>query len=144
MSLYVKTSVLVAATVLMIVAGCGDKKESNQDSGPASNGSSTVQDRGSFDSPTEAVQTFVKAAVAQDVDLLAKCVHANCSGEFKPLREKTTEPEMLDELAELFTGAEVGDSEIDGDNAVVQVKLTSREEELSMSKSDSGWQLVDF
>ncbi len=143
-------SVLTLVAALFTFSGCigrenpalGSEKTTTEQTTNTS--SKTQMQKPDFSSPEAAVRTFVRAAIAKDVDLLAKCVHKDCAEEFKTLLNKSTSDEMIKQLAEMFTDAEVGDAKEEKIDAHVAVKLTSRDEVLTMRKSDAGWQLVDF
>lgn len=104
------------------------------------------QGNAGFATPKAAMETFCTAAAARDLESLSRCFADNAPREFDGLRQKTATPEELDELAGFMHGASVTDVRINESaaTAVVDVKLSSRNEHISMRKTDTGWKIVDF
>jgi hypothetical protein len=113
---------------------------------PDADAEATNDSDGDFSTPQAAVQTFIAASAARDLDLLSRCFAEGAPREFDGLRKKTATPEELDQLVEFMQGARITDVRINDSagTAVVDVKLTSRDEHMSMRKIDTGWKLVDF
>ena len=102
--------------------------------------------KGDFSTPASAVETFIAAGVARDLDLLSQVFSSDAPAEFDFLRNKTASNEELDGLAAFVEGAEITGVRISNDQtaAVVAVKFRSRDEEISLIKTVDGWKIVDF
>lgn len=111
----------------------------------SSNTSGAARAKGDFSTPKAAVETFIAASMSRDADLISQCFAAESPAEFRKLREKAATPKELDELAEFVEGAQVGDVKFRGEDlARVSVKFNKRDEEITMTKTDDGWKIVDF
>ncbi|MDX1946513.1 MAG: hypothetical protein SFU86_14020 [Pirellulaceae bacterium] len=97
-----------------------------------------------FSNPKIAMQTFIAAAQARDVDVLSTCFHEKAPAEFAPFVKKTASKKELDGFAEFLKGAEITGVEEMGERAVVKVKLRSRDESISVGKTVGGWKVIDF
>jgi hypothetical protein len=98
-----------------------------------------------FSTPRAALATLLAAAAAQDVSLLARCFAPSAAEEFAPLRDGTASAESLAELAALFAGATIGDEVLQGpEQATVGLRYGGRQEEASLARAATGWQIVDF
>lgn len=101
----------------------------------------------SFSTPEAAVLIFIRAAIQRDADTLSRCFSQHAAGEFRPLREKRATPEMLAELANMFTSATVTNVDVTGDRAQVQVLLPNDprgRETLTLEREGGQWRIVDF
>lgn len=142
--------ILVCCLLLPLMIGCAlsssnNTKNSNRITDPDIAGNPAgAKAKGDFSSPRAAVETFIAAGANRDADLLSQCFDADSPGEFRKLREKTASQKDLDELADFVRGAQVTDVKEAGDRAVVSVKFTKRNEEISMKKSAGGWKILDF
>ena len=138
--LFLFLSLSVAAMI-----GCNSKTESKSGDGADSAVSDAEPTPWNFSTPTAAVETMIAAAVAKDVDTLAECFAADAAGEFDSLKKKTASDGMLLELAEFMSGGTVTGEKIsaDGTQAVVEAKL-GRDEQITVTKTDAGWKVVDF
>lgn len=122
----------------------GDQAVNNQPGNPRSE-SQAAEAADDFSTPRAAVQTLIAGATSRNVDLLSKCFADNASDEFTTLRTKTAAQKDLDDLATLFQGATVTNERIKGERkAIVSVKLGSRDEDIELTKTAAGWQVVDF
>lgn len=115
---------------------------SNKDGNPSF--ANRAKPGGDFSTPKAAVQTFITAGTNRDKELLSQCFHPDSAGEFRKLREKTSTPEELADLANFVGGGVVGDAEERGDRALVKVAFKKRNEEISMKKLEGDWKIVDF
>jgi hypothetical protein len=102
--------------------------------------------REDFSTPKAAIETFIAAAVARDLDMLSQCFADNAPGEFDGLRKKTAGKKELDQLAESFQGATVANVviELNGTTANVEVRRRIRDERIQLIKTVKGWRIVDF
>jgi hypothetical protein len=100
--------------------------------------------RQDLSTPEATVQTLIDASMAKDKDNLSACFSKNSAGEFKMIVNKTLTNKHLSELKELFTGAIITSSHIEGQTAVVSLKLKSREENIALSKEGEHWLILDF
>lgn len=117
----------------------------SEGSAPRGPAPQSAEAQGDFSTPRAAVQTLIAGATSRNVDLLSKCFADGAPDEFAPLRSKTAAQKDLDDLATLFQGATVTNEQIKGDRkAVVSVKLESRDEEIELTKTAAGWQVVEF
>ena len=114
--------------------------------GCASSGGVGRASKGDFSSPRTAIDTFIAAGSARDVELLSQCFADNAAGEFDDLRNKTASQENLEELAEFVEGANITGVTIteNQNTAVVKVEFRSRNEQIYMTRTAAGWKIVDF
>lgn len=141
-------SILALGLLAFMAVGCSFSTNNNNNNSNSYNNnnsnSSNTGATGDFSTPKAAVQTFIKASVNRDKELLSQCFDSGSPGEFRRYREKTASQKDLDELAEFADGAQVGDVNESGENAVVQVKFKSRDEEIKMKRTDGKWRILDF
>ena len=132
--LFLFLSLSVAAMI-----GCNSKTESKSGDGANSAVSDAESAPLDFSTPTAAVETMIAAAVAKDVDTLAKCFAAGA-----PWEDADGEA-MLGEVAGFMSGGTVTGEKIsaDGTQSVVEAKL-GRDEQITVTKTDAGWKVVDF
>jgi hypothetical protein len=102
-----------------------------------------------FCRPEAAVQTFISACAKKDTELLARCFSADSEGEFQPIVEGTASDKDLDELQEMFDGAEVAEASIgaDEETATVRVNLTLESrphEDIKLVKEGEEWKIQGF
>lgn len=142
---------LAALTVCtaILFSGCGNEDDTTHDSSANNRQTNTSpsgnQNAGDFSTPEDAVKTLVKAAEAKDLDLLSKCFSQEAAGEFQSIVDKSVSPEQLNEFAEFFGGAVVGTAKMNEDSiAYVPVTLTSRDENITMTKEGNDWKVLDF
>ncbi len=102
--------------------------------------------QGDFSTPQLAVETFLGAALARNLDLLSRCFAQDSEGEFAPLRNKTASPQELEGLAEFVRGAIITGVKLSANQnvATVQVKFRSRDEEIHMVRTETGWKVQGF
>ncbi|WP_295436985.1 hypothetical protein [uncultured Thiodictyon sp.] len=125
------------------VAMIRDKSAGAAAAAPRSPGAAPAA--GNFSTPRAAVQTLIAAATARNGELLSHCFADSAAEEFTSLRSQTASQKDLDDLATLFQGATVTDEQIKDDrHATVSVKLSARSEEIALTKTADGWQVVDF
>ena len=145
---------LVGVCVAALLSGCSGNSGGGEmnagDDAADSAGSANLKPEGpaasgSFDSPEATIKTLIAAAIARDLDLLSQCFSGEAPGEFGAIVNKTASDEELDSFAEFFTGAKItGSQTVEEDKAVVDVKLTSRDEKISLVKTADGWKVLDF
>ena len=125
--------------------GCYSHPESKSGDGADSAVSDAEPAPWDLSTPTAAVETMIAAAATKDVDTLAECFATDAAEEFDSLKTKTASDEMLLELAEFMSGGTVTGEKIsaDGTQAVVEAKL-GRDEQITVTKTDAGWKVVDF
>ena len=134
------------AMMAVFVLGCNFSSSNNANNSNNSNNASSAgaKSKGDFSTPKAAVETFIKAGTARDVELLNQCFDAGSPGEFRRFRDKTATAKDLDEMAEFTQGAQVGEATESGDEAVVSVKFKQRDEKIKMKRSDGNWRILDF
>lgn len=143
--------------VMLLVLGACTKPEAevaHPDTAPAAEG----EDEGrptmaeapcDFCRPEAAVQTFISACADKDAALLARCFSADAEGEFSAIVEGTASEKDLDELHEMFDGAEVAEAAIgaEAETATVRVNLTMEgrpNEDLKLVKEGEEWKIQGF
>jgi hypothetical protein len=94
--------------------------------------------------PEATVKTLIAASEAKDKDNLSACFSKNAAGEFQSIVNKTLTDKQLNELKIFFTGAIITSSHLEGNNAVVSLKLNSREENIALAKEGEQWLILDF
>jgi hypothetical protein len=121
--------------VVVTMCGCGNK--------PTGVGGGAS---GLFASPKAAVETFIAAGTARDLDRLSQCFADMAEAEFDGFRNKTASPEDVEDLAKFLAGATVtGETINEGENtAVVTVKTGTRDEQIRLTKTPAGWKIVAF
>ena len=102
-----------------------------------------------WSTPDHATKTFFRACEEMDLDVLAECFSTNSEREFKPLRDKTANDAMLEDLRDMFTGAEILDVDIfeDGKSCAVKVKLNwsgRKSETLNLVREGDAWRIRGF
>ena len=80
----------------------------------------------------------------KNLELMSMCFSKDAAGEFSIIVNQTATADQVNEFAEFFGGAEVGEAKLDGDRAYVKVKLTSRNENITVKKEGDDWKVVDF
>lgn len=93
-----------------------------------------------FSSAKATITTLIKACAAGDKATLAACFSRDCEGEFKGIAEQTADDEMWQSFFEFFAGATITGAEGD----VVNVKLTARDEQISLKEEGGKWRVVGF
>lgn len=148
------TTVILATFLLVACAPKPDARPIDDDAAaepdtttkPESPDSADTPSESDFATPQAAVATMIKAASAQNADLLSRCFADTAAEEFNPFRKKTATADQLSEFAQFVDGAAVLDEDIseDGNSASVAVKFEARDETIELTKSKDGWKVVDF
>jgi hypothetical protein len=94
--------------------------------------------------PQVAVENLIAALAAGDLDAVSSCFSPNAPGEFQSLVKKTCPPENFKKLCAMFKGAKITGTKVEGDKAVVSVKLTKRDERLTVVNEGGVWRVLDF
>jgi hypothetical protein len=142
-------AIIFAAIILL---SCGNSSEqpstiennkTTQSSAVQNNDSSAVAkyDRSS---PEATINTLVNASNEKDMEGLSLCFSQESAGEFKRIVYKSLSEKDLNEFKEMFGNATIKSSKIEGMNALVSVKLSNRDEEISMKKENDNWVILDF
>ena len=142
-------AIIFAAIILL---SCGNSSEqpstiennkTTQSSAVQNNDSSAVAkyDRSS---PEATINTLVNASNEKDMEGLSLCFSQESAGEFKRIVYKSLSEKDLNEFKEMFGNATIKSSKIEGMNALVSVKLSNRDEEISMKKENDTWVILDF
>ena len=102
-----------------------------------------------WSTPGAAVKTYFRACEVMDLDVLAECFSTNSEREFKPLRDKTANDAVLEDLRDMFTGAIIDDIHVfeDGASASVKVKLKGGRrdsETLIMVRQGDAWKIRGY
>ena len=134
---------LTALALVFGLLGCG-KKDAGNGAGTDPGAGGDKPPAADFSTPSKAVETFIRAGAAKDAETLSQCFAVESSREFKELRDKSATVEQLDELAGLLAGGPVTGEALNGDQATVSVKLSSRDERIALTKGEGGWKIVDF
>lgn len=127
---------MITLSVVLLVASVSFSSDKEAKQGGAS-----------LSTPEAAVLVFIRAAVQRDADTLSRCFSQRAAGEFRPLLNKNATPEMLGELAQMFSNATVTNVDVMGDRAQVQVRLPNHprgSETLSLEREGGQWRIVDF
>jgi Trypsin-like peptidase domain len=113
---------------------------------PLPNETTIAKARAGFTTPEAAIETFLAAAAARDLDRLSQCFSDKAPGEWDGLRNKTAGKKELDQLADFVQGAIVGNANLsrDGVTAIVPVRFRARDETIKMINTVNGWRIVDF
>ena len=142
-------AIIFAAIILL---SCGNSSEqpstiennkTTQSSAVQNNDSSAVAkyDRSS---PEATINTLVNASNEKDMEGLSLCFSQESAGEFKRIVYKSLSEKDLNEFKEMFGNATIKSSKIEGMNALVSVKLSNRDEEISMKKENDNWVILDL
>jgi PBP1b-binding outer membrane lipoprotein LpoB len=105
-------------------------------------GASTI--KADFTNAKTAVDTFVAAAQAKDLDVLSQCFDPDNPGEFQSLIDKSATENQLEKLASHFEGAKVKTVQANGDDASAKVSVKGGEEDIQIKKTAAGWKIVNF
>jgi len=97
-----------------------------------------------FSTPRAAVETFFAAAAARDADLLSRCFGDTGPSEFDQIRKKQVPSDGLDHMAKLFGVGKVLKVEQGSNDAFVDVKLSTRDERITMKRVGNKWVIDDF
>lgn len=95
-------------------------------------------------SPESTMNTLIKASSEKDKEGLSVCFSKQSAGEFKSIVNKTLTDKDLNDLKEMFENAKIKSSKIEGSSASVSIQLTTRDEEISMTKENENWVILDF
>jgi PBP1b-binding outer membrane lipoprotein LpoB len=150
----------IALTALLVTA-CSKQPPPAKNTAPAANtnqpasvappsqperktapGASTV--KADFTNAKTAVDTFVAAAQAKDLEALSQCFDPANPGEFQSLIDKTATENQLQKLASHFEGAKVMTVQANGDDATARVSIQGGEEDIQIKKTASGWKIINF
>ena len=142
-------AIIFAAIILL---SCGNSSEqpstiennkTTQSSAVQNNDSSAVAkyDRSS---PEATINTLVNASNEKDMEGLSLCFSQESAGEFKRIVYKSLSEKDLNEFKEMFGNATIKSSKIEGEITLVSVKLSNRDEEISMKKENDNWVILDF
>ena len=136
---------LLTIPFLLIATGCGSEdSSSNTDAGNNDGGGASSL---SFETPTQAAESFCSAAQKKDLEALSQCFSSSCEGEFKTLVDKSASSKSLDELSEMFKEATVKSEKIQENSARVEVSLPNhrrKKETLNLVKEDGAWKISGF
>jgi predicted small lipoprotein YifL len=94
-------------------------------------------------SPESTMNTLFKASSEKDKEGLSVCFSKQ-SSEFETIVNKTLTDKDLNDLKEMFENAKIKSSKIEGSSASVSIQLTTRDEEISMTKENENWVILDF
>ena len=94
--------------------------------------------------PEATFNTLVLSSNENDKDGLSLCFSKQSAGEFEQIVNKSLSDKDLKDLKEMFGNATIKSSQINGNNALVFVKLSNRDEEISMVKENENWVIIDF
>ena len=136
--------------VTIILFSCGNSSEpsSKLDNNNNNNNNNTTQSSAvaKYDrsSPEATFNTLVNASNEKDIEGLSLCFSQESAGEFERIVNKSLSERDLNDLKEMFGNATIKSSKIEGEIALVSVKLSNRDEEISMQKENDNWVILDF
>ncbi len=139
-------ALLMIVPMLLFAVGC-DSPEPAGDASDQGGQDGAAPVEVALDTPAAAAETFIRAAENEDADGLARCLAEDAEGEFRPLAEGSASAEMLGELADMFEGASVEDTETSDGTASVEVKLPNHprgRETLNLVKEGESWRVRGF
>jgi len=133
--------VLFGATMLL---SCGNSIELHSQS--ENNKTAQSNDAQKYDrsSPEATFKTLITASIEKDKEGLSLCFSEESAGEFERIVNRSLSEEDLNELKEMFENATIKSTKIHGDHALLSVKLSIRDEEISMRKENDNWVILDF
>ena len=142
-------AIIFAAIILL---SCGNSSEQpstiennkTTQSSAVQNNDTTAVAKYDRSSPEATINTLVKASNEKDMEGLSLCFSQESAGEFKRIVYKSLSEKDLNEFKEMFGNATIKSSKIEGMNALVSVKLSNRDEEISMKKENDNWVILDF
>jgi len=136
--------------VTIILFSCGNSSEpsSKLDNNNNNNNNNTTQSSAvakyNRSSPEATFNTLVNASNEKDIEGLSLCFSQESAGEFERIVNKSLSEGDLNDLKEMFGNATIKSSKIEGEIALVSVKLSNRDEEISMQKENDNWVILDF
>ena len=136
----------------IILLSCGNSSEQpstiennkTTQSSAVQNNDTTAVAKYDRSSPEATINTLVNASNKKDMEGLSLCFSQESAGEFKRIVYKSLSEKDLNEFKEMFGNATIKSSKIEGMNALVSVKLSNRDEEISMKKENDNWVILDF
>ena len=136
----------------IILLSCGNSSEQpstiennkTTQSSAVQNNDTTAVAKYDRSSPEATINTLVNASNEKDMEGLSLCFSQESAGEFKRIVYKSLSEKDLNEFKEMFGNATIKSSKIEGMNALVSVKLSNRDEEISMKKENDNWVILDF
>ena len=141
---------IIFAAIILLSCGNSSEQPSTIENNKTTQ-SSTVQNNDTtavakYDrsSPEATINTLVNASNEKDMEGLSLCFSQESAGEFKRIVYKSLSEKDLNEFKEMFGNATIKSSKIEGMNALVSVKLSNRDEEISMKKENDNWVILDF
>jgi hypothetical protein len=99
--------------------------------------------KGDFSTPRAGAETFLKAAVERDVEILSQCFDACVEREFRPFQSKSASFEELDSLSDQMKGATVGEVVESGDTAKVKIMM-KQTDTITMRRTAGEWKIKNF
>ena len=132
--------------LLTLVAFIGCESKANTFGTSSTNTAKSVKLKADYSSPKASFATFLRGVAAKDLEILSACISSKATSEFAGLRDKSTTAADLDGMAELFAECSVGEAEINPatNEAVVPVKLRTRDERINMVLENGAWRILDF
>lgn len=135
----------IALTIPLLITGCNEDPKAPEADGPKPAAepaapAEPAKPAADYSTPEATIKTLIAACAAKDKAGLSACFSKASEGEFKSIVEQTATEEEWTEFFEFFKGATITGSE----GPKVAVKLTKRDEEITLAKEGSDWKVMGF